>query len=222
VATIAASLGLAAARSAGDAAEFTARNFQDNLSAGFEPSVEGIWTVPHKPLRNAAAGLLAIVAASTFPAGAQQFPPAQPFPPTDARPPSPDAARPPPPAEPRAAPPAARSAAGPAVAGTWSGSVTQVGSTAKYSVVLTLTAAGGETNYPEVNCSGKLTRIGASRSYVFYVEVITQGHRDKGGRCPDGTITVGRAGDKLAWVWFGSADDELIVAYGTLTRKPAR
>ncbi len=171
--------------------------------------------MPHKPLRNAAAGLLAIVAASTFPAGAQQFPPAQPFPPADAQP------SPPAPEKP-AAPPAARPAAGPAVAGTWSGSVTQVGSQSKYSVALTLTAAGGETNYPEVNCVGKLTRIGASRSYVFYVEAITQGHRDKGGRCPDGTITVGRAGDKLAWVWFGSVDDELVVAYGTLTRKPAR
>ena len=88
--------------------------------------------------------------------------------------------------------------------------------------LLTLTAAGGETSYPEVNCVGKLTRIGASRSYVFYVEAISQGHRDKGGRCPDGTITVGRAGDKLAWVWFGSVDDELVVAYGTLTRNPAR
>jgi hypothetical protein len=169
--------------------------------------------VPHKPLRNAAAGLLAILAASIFPAGAQPFPPGQPFPPTDAQPPAPDK---------RAAPPAARPAAGPAVAGTWSGSVSQVGSQSKYSVVVTLTTAGGETSYPEVNCSGKLTRIGASRSYVFYVEAITQGHRDKGGRCPDGTITVGRAGDKLAWVWFGSVDDELVVAYGTLTRKPAR
>ncbi len=173
-------------------------------------------------LRTWAAALLATVAAPILSAGAQQFPPAQPFPPTTARPPSPDAARLSPPAEPRAPPPAARSATGPAVAGTWSGSVTQVGSQSKYSVVLTLTAAGGETNYPEVNCSGKLTRIGASRSYVFYVEVITQGHRDKGGRCPDGTITVGRAGDRLAWVWFGSVEDELVVAYGTLTRKAGR
>ena len=165
----------------------------------------------HKPLRNAAAGLLAIVAASTFPAGAQQLPAAQPFPPADAQPS-------PPAAEKRAAPPAA----GPAVAGTWSGSVTQVGSQSKYSVVLTLTASGGETNYPELNCGGKLTRIGGSRTYVFYVETITRGHRDKGGRCPDGTITVGRSKDKLAWVWFGSVDNELAVAYGTLTHKPTR
>ena len=169
----------------------------------------------HKPLRNAAAGLLAIVAASTFTAGAQQFPPAQPFPPADAQPS-------PPAPEKRAAPPAARPAAGPAVAGTWSGSVSQVGSQSKYSVVLTLTASGGETHYPELNCGGKLTRIGASRSYVFFVEVITQGQREKGGRCPDGTITVARAGDNLAWGWFGSVEGDIAIAYGTLTRKTGR
>ena len=95
----------------------------------------------------------------------------------------------------------------------------QVGSKAKYSVVLTLTATGGETTYPEVPCSGKLTRIGASKSYVFFIEVITQGQRDKGGRCPDGTITVGRAGDNLLWTWFGNVDDEPVLAYGVLNRK---
>src|SRR5260370_17302550 len=97
---MAGSLGLAAARSAGDAAEFTARNFQDNLSAGFEPSVEGIWTVPHKPLRNAAPALLVIVAASTFPAAPQQFPPPRPLPPPAPRPPPPPAPPPPPPPHP--------------------------------------------------------------------------------------------------------------------------
>lgn len=100
--------------------------------------------------------------------------------------------------------------------------MTQVGSATKYSLTLTLTAAGGETNYPELNCSGKLTRIGASRSYVFYVEVITQGQREKGGRCPDGTITVARAGDNLAWGWFGSVEGDIAIAYGTLTRKSGR
>jgi hypothetical protein len=177
----------------------------------------------HKAFRNSAAGLAAALAAPILTAGAQQFPPAQPFPPP---PPSAQDAPPggaPPAAAPqkRAAPPA-RPAGGPAVAGTWSGPVTQVGSETKYSVMLTLTAGGGETNYPELNCSGKLTRIGASRSYVFYVEVITQGQREKGGRCPDGTITVARAGDNLAWGWFGSVEGDIAIAYGTLTRKPGR
>ena len=53
----------------------------------------------------------------------------------------------------------------------------------------------------------------------FFVEVITKGHVDKGGRCPDGTITVARSGDKLAVGWFGSVKENTIVAYGTLSKK---
>ncbi len=76
-----------------------------------------------------------------------------------------------------------------------------------------------ETKYPDLNCVGKLTRVGSSRSYAFFVEVITQGHFDKGGRCPDGTITVARSADKLAVGWFGSVKEHTIVAYGTLSKK---
>ena len=68
--------------------------------------------------------------------------------------------------------------------------MTQVGSETKYTIVLTLTGSGGTSNYPELNCTGKLTRIGASHSYVFYIEVITEGQREKGGRCPDGTSPI--------------------------------
>ena len=177
----------------------------------------------HRFLRNWATVLLAAAGAPILAAGAQQFPQAQPFPPPPAPAAPPGAAQPSPPAaEKRAAPPAARPATPSAVAGTWSGPVTQVGRESKYSVLITLTASGGETSYPELNCAGKLTRIGASRSYVFFIEVITQGQREKGGRCPDGTITVGRAGDNLAWGWFGSVEGDIAVAYGTLVRKPAR
>jgi hypothetical protein len=118
--------------------------------------------------------------------------------------------------------PAKPTASTPGVVGTWSGSVTQVGGESKYTVVLTLTRNAGQTDYPELNCGGKLTRIGASKDYVFYVEVITRGQAEKGGRCPDGTITVARAGDKLNWVWFGIPQDSVIVAFGTLTRKATR
>jgi hypothetical protein len=120
---------------------------------------------------------------------------------------------------PRAAKPTAST---PSVVGTWSGLVTQVGGESKYTVVLTLTRNAGQTDYPELNCGGKLTRIGASKDYLFYVEVITRGQAEKGGRCPDGTITVARAGDKLNWVWFGIPQDSVIVAFGTLTRKTIR
>jgi hypothetical protein len=186
-----------------------------------------------KTLRNWAAGLMVVLVAPILPAAAQPLPPAQPFPPPatqgqrpaqrSAPPPSvdPDEVAPPAP-EKRAPAPPARPGAGPAIAGTWSGPVTQVGSDSKYSVVMSLTATGGQSSYPELNCIGKLTRIGASRSYVFFIEVIVQGGRDKGGRCPDGTITVARSGDNLVWGWFGSVDGDIAVAYGTLAHKPGR
>jgi hypothetical protein len=65
-------------------------------------------------------------------------------------------------------PPARRPAPAPDITGTWSGTVTQVGSQSKYTVVLTITAKGAETDYPELGCGGKLRRIGASPSYVFF------------------------------------------------------
>jgi len=190
-----------------------------------------------KASRNWAAALIAIMAAGIVTAGAQHLTaedferrwpeeipgPAQPFPPAAAQP-SPAAPAQQPPPDQRAVPPAGARplAPGSAIAGTWSGTVTQVGSESKYTVLLTITANGAETDYPEVNCRGKLTRIGASRSYAFFVEVIALGRADKGGRCPDGTITVARAGDNLAWAWFGSVQGDVVVAFGTLTRKPAR
>ncbi len=116
-------------------------------------------------------------------------------------------------AAPKAAP------AGPAVAGTWSGNVTQLGSEAPYPFSITITAAGGETSYSSLQCKGKLTRIGSSRSYVFFIEVISEGRADKGGRCPDGTITVGRAGNQLAVGWFGSIQNQAVIAQGLLDKK---
>jgi len=182
----------------------------------------------NKALRNWAAALIGIAAGPIISAGAQQGDfgsrwPRDPTPPAQNTPPAP-AQQAPSAAQPSAKPaPAARPAAStPAIAGTWSGQVTQVGSEAKLNIVLTLTTAGGETNYPELNCGGKLTRIGASHGYVFFVEVITRGQAEKGGRCPDGTITVARAGDNLSWVWFGAPQGDVIMAFGSLARKTGR
>ena len=182
----------------------------------------------NKALRNWAAALIAAVAAPIIAAGAQQedfgrrWPQEAPAPVPQIPPRA--AQQNPPAAEPGTnPPPAARpSVPRPDIAGTWSGTVTQVGGESKYTVVLTLTGNAGQTDYPELNCGGKLTRIGASKDYVFYVEVITRGQAEKGGRCPDGTITVARAGDKLNWVWFGVPRGDVIIAFGTLTRKTAR
>jgi hypothetical protein len=109
--------------------------------------------------------------------------------------------------------------AGPSINGAWSGEVTQVGSQTPYKFELVIGAKGADTKYPDLDCSGKLTRVGSSKSYAFFVEVITKGQVAKGGRCPDGTLTVTRQGDDLALAWFGSVEGSTIVAYGTLYKK---
>ena len=108
---------------------------------------------------------------------------------------------------------------GPDINGTWTGELTQIGTSTPYKFEIAFTPKGMETKYPDLNCAGKLTRVGQSKSYAFFVEVITQGSFDKGGRCPDGTITVARSADKLAVGWFGSVKENTIVAFGTLSKK---
>jgi hypothetical protein len=110
-------------------------------------------------------------------------------------------------------------AAGSTINGSWSGELTQVGSQTPYRFELVISPGKAETRYPDLDCTGKLTRVGGLKSYTFFVEVITKGQADKGGRCPDGTITVARQGDELALGWFGSVQGNTIVAYGTLRKK---
>ncbi len=132
--------------------------------------------------------------------------------------PEPETKSPPPPAEhPKMKRGGSRS--GPDINGTWIGELTQIGTSTPYKFEISFTGRGMETKYPDLKCAGKLTRVGSSRSYAFFIELITQGHVDKGGRCPDGTITVARSGDKLAVGWFGSVKENTIVAFGTLTKK---
>jgi hypothetical protein len=107
---------------------------------------------------------------------------------------------------------------GPTLIGKWNGELTQIGSKTPYKLQLAVSSTGGETKYPELHCSGKLIRIGASKSYAFFIEVITEGASTKGGSCPDGTITMARSGDKLALSWFGNIDGNMIIAYGTLSK----
>ena len=126
----------------------------------------------------------------------------------------------PPAAAPRAT---ARKPAAPArptsINGTWTGQVSQVGSQSEYSVVLTISDKGAQTEYPELECTGRLTRVGASKSYTFYAETITKGQANKGGRCVDGTITVSRGGDNLGFGWFGVAEGTAVIAHSTLSKK---
>jgi hypothetical protein len=109
-------------------------------------------------------------------------------------------------------------AQGPVIIGNWKGEVTQIGSRKPYKVELAISAKSAESKYPDLGCAGKLIRIGVSKSYVFLIEVISKGSASKGGRCPDGTVTMARSADKLALVWFGEVDKDMIVAYGTLSK----
>jgi hypothetical protein len=115
--------------------------------------------------------------------------------------------------------PKASPAAAPVIAGNWIGQLTALGGSTAVNFELALTASGGETRYPDLDCTGKLRRIGSSRSYVFFVEIITKGRADKGGRCRDGSVTISRQGDSLPLVWYGSFPDSVILAYGTLSKK---
>src|SRR6202011_4520178 len=58
-------------------------------------------------------------------------------------------------------------AAAPSINGNWSGQLTQVGSQTPYKFELAINARGAETKYPDLDCTGKLTRVGSSKSYVF-------------------------------------------------------
>jgi hypothetical protein len=167
-------------------------------------------TEPHnKPIRIGAAALGLALAVAVVPASAQ-FPQT----PDDQSQDNPPLAGTP---KQKKAPPTG--GPGPSIAGTWTGQLSQVGSNTPYKFEIAITARGAETKYPDLDCVGKLNRVGQSKSYVFFVEIITKGQADKGGRCPDGTITVARQGDELALGWFGSIQGNTVVAYGTLKKK---
>jgi hypothetical protein len=159
-------------------------------------------------VRYCAFALIVAAAAAIAPAAAQ-FPPAP-----DDQPPLVGTPK----GKKKAGAPAAAAAPG-SINGSWAGELTQVGSQTPYKFELTINARGAETKYPDLDCTGKLTRSGSSKSYTFFVEVITKGQVDKGGRCPDGTVTVARQGDDLALGWFGSVQGHTIVAFGTLKKK---
>ena len=104
------------------------------------------------------------------------------------------------------------------ITGAWTGPVTQPGSK-PYSIVMTLQATGGETDYPELQCGGKLTRAGSAGGYTFFLETITRGRLDQGGRCIDGSITVTMAGEQLAWGWVGTHQGKTLVGHASLKRR---
>jgi hypothetical protein len=146
--------------------------------------------------RTCAAAMIAVVTASIITAYAQNAPPAD-----------------------ESAPLAPSVRLPAAIAGSWSGTAIQVQRSIEYAVSLEVTVRGAQINYPGLNCGGNLRRIGASAEYVFYVETITRGPVHDDGLCSNGTITMARAGDKLAWAWFGLVKGAIATADGLLTRQ---
>jgi hypothetical protein len=103
--------------------------------------------------------------------------------------------------------------------GQWTGSVVQNIGSSGYSVIMTITATGASTEYPELSCGGKLTPAGLAGEYLFFSEAITRGRIDQGGRCIDGMIIIALAEGKLAWGWFGSYKGKAYVASSVLSRR---
>ena len=64
---------------------------------------------------------------------------------------------------------------GPNITGNWSGQLTQVDNQAPYKFELAVSAKGVETKHPDLDCTGKLTRVASSKSYVFFIEIVTKG-----------------------------------------------
>lgn len=141
---------------------------------------------------------MALFATAAAPVVAQQKAPAQPKPPTAQQ----------------KAPPQQKTTA----AVVWTGTVVQPGSKG-YSITLTLSGSGGETDYPELSCGGKLARVGTAGGFTFYLETITRGGIKQGGRCIDGSITTTPVADKLAWGWVGTHQNRTVVAHGMLQRR---
>ncbi|MGP0089292.1 MAG: hypothetical protein ACLPKB_04945 [Xanthobacteraceae bacterium] len=112
---------------------------------------------------------------------------------------------------------------GPNIVGNWTGQLTPGGSPTAINFELDVTTVGAETKYdtkyPDLDCTGKLRRTGWSKSYAFFVEIITKGRADKGGQCRDGSVTIARQGDNLNLVWFNSSPDSVTLAYGNLSKK---
>jgi hypothetical protein len=97
----------------------------------------------------------------------------------------------------------------------WTGQVKQNNGPYDFTIVMRLSGDGGETEYPELKCSGKLTRVAQSGDYTFYLEKITTA----GVGCIDGAITLVSSKDTLTWGWVGAYQGETLVAWSSLTRK---
>ncbi len=108
--------------------------------------------------------------------------------------------------------------AGGDIAGKWQGVVRQSdGQT--YPAIMEFDAEDrGTSDYPSLNCSGKLSGTGAKGTYRFRETIAGTGRTDEAGRCIDGTISFTVSGDVMHWTWSGEWHGKPITVLGTLTR----
>ncbi len=106
-----------------------------------------------------------------------------------------------------------------ALAGRWTGMVRQDSET--YLAVMEFDReGGGRSDYPSLNCSGKLSGSGAKGVYQFRESIAGTGRVGEGsGNCIDGTISLSVSGDVMKWSWSGKWHGKPITAAGILTRE---
>ena len=109
--------------------------------------------------------------------------------------------------------------AGSDIAGRWTGMVQQSDGQS-YPAVMEFDQAGhGRSNYPSLDCSGKLSGTGAKGAYQFRETILTEGRAGAEGRCIDGTIRLTVSGNVMKWSWSGEWQEKTITASGTLVRE---
>ena len=108
-------------------------------------------------------------------------------------------------------------AADDALIGVWRGVGRQVpaGVQAEWTIVMTITAAGGKIDYPSLGCGGTLTQLSRNAASAEFHETITYGRN----ACIDGgTITVRLFNGNLSWTWIGQSGGKQYNAIAVLTR----
>jgi hypothetical protein len=108
------------------------------------------------------------------------------------------------------------------LAGRWSGVALQSDGQTFPAIMIFDRQGHGESQYPSLDCSGKLSGAGSKGAYRFRETIAGYGRAGEGsGRCIDGTITISVSGDVMTWSWAGEWKGKPITAAGTLRREPA-
>ena len=104
------------------------------------------------------------------------------------------------------------------IVGRWTGVVRQTGGQS-YEAIMEFDSEGhGRSDYPSLNCAGKLSGAGRKGAYRFQETIASTGRAGAAGRCIDGTIDISVSGDVMHWSWTGAWHGKPIEAAGDLTR----